>query len=308
MEVISFINAKGGVGKTTSTILIGDTLAQRGYKVLIIDLDSQGNATFSLNRESVNHKPSIFDLIKAENNLTPDLLKEAIVPTQNKNLDLLPSNQDLNSGYVKNLVDGLYIEKNKDKIKSKGIDYVFNLLEAVTLGQKQLDNRNTWLLNIVNKLTNYDFALLDCHPFNIDENITESILLASTQIMIPIRKSAYSIGGIAKIIQVAIQAAKKKGMYGLGNLNVLGILATQTDKRLVVDKGMGANLKKHFGSVLFNSSIPTNTDIQKSESNGKGLLTEVKPLARGSIAYFKVVDEMLKRMHKPLRKNDKEGI
>ena len=168
-KIISFSNQKGGVGKTTSAVNISAALTKKKKKVLLIDLDSQGNATsgVGISRREVEY--SVFDLLTGEAEA-----KDAIMSTEFPNLDLIPSSLDL-AGAELNLAD---VEKRNELLK--------NALSSV--------------------VDAYDYIIIDCPPSL--GTLTVNALVASHGVIIPMTCEYYSLEGLSQLMLTVSQVKK----------------------------------------------------------------------------------------------------
>ncbi|OON98299.1 MAG: sporulation initiation inhibitor Soj [Epulopiscium sp. Nele67-Bin005] len=160
-KIISVVNQKGGVGKTTSTINIAASLAN-SYRVLVIDMDLQGNATsgFGIDKDSLSS--SVFDVL-AEQTSVKTVIKKAL----HENIDIIPSNTDLAS-----------------------IEY-----ELINFPKKEFILKNA--LNEVK--SDYDVILIDCPPaINL---LTLNALTASNFMLIPMQCEYYALEGLAEVMK-----------------------------------------------------------------------------------------------------------
>lgn len=181
MEIIALTNQKGGVSKTTSCVNVGSILAEQGKKVLLIDLDSQGNLTSILNintnDDTINH--TIYDCL-----CDTVSLNKAIVHTE-FNVDIVPSDLNLSNADVE-----LLSKDNKECVLK-------NLIESANL--------------------DYDYVLIDCNPsLNL---LTINALVASDSFIIPLEASILSIYGLNQLIKI-VKLVQKKLNPGLQNLGV----------------------------------------------------------------------------------------
>ncbi len=170
MRKIAFINQKGGVGKTTSTANVGAGLALRGKKVLLIDLDPQGNLSMHLGVDPHNNDLSIYQIINGKNSPCEVLKKTAI-----KNLDLIPSNIDLASAEVE----------------------LVNTVGRETIVKFYLDDL----------IHEYDYALIDCPPSM--GLLTLNALTIVSEIFIPLQTEYFALQGVSKLLQT-FEVVKKR--------------------------------------------------------------------------------------------------
>ena len=160
-KIISFINQKGGVGKTTSCVNIASYMAVMGKKVLLLDIDPQGNASSSLGIEKDANVKTIYDVIVEDNEI-----EEVILKTKVNGLDIIPSNVDLAGAEI----------------------------ELV-----QMNNREKILRRILNKIKDvYDYICLDCPPSL--GLITVNALTASNSVIIPIQCEYFALEGLSQLM------------------------------------------------------------------------------------------------------------
>ena len=159
-KIISFSNQKGGVGKTTSAVNVASSLGVLGYKVLLIDLDPQGNATSGVGIAKKNLKASIFDVLLKETSA-----KDAVISTEFKNLDIIPANIAL-AGAEYNLY------------QVKGAE---NIMKEALAPLKEV----------------YDYIIIDCPPSL--SMLTINAMVASDGIIIPMKCEFYSLEGLSQL-------------------------------------------------------------------------------------------------------------
>jgi len=161
-RVIAFANQKGGVGKTTTTITIGASLAELGYRVLIIDLDPQGNASTGLGVNSRDLDATIYDVL-----LRDEKLENCVEPTAIKNLFIAPSNLDLAGADIE-----LVSEMGREQRLKKAIESIID---------------------------QYDYILLDCPPSL--GLLTVNGLTAATEVFVPIQCEYFALEGLGQLLR-----------------------------------------------------------------------------------------------------------
>ena len=171
-KIIAFTNQKGGVGKTTTCINMSTCMALMGKKVLLIDIDPQGNATSGLGLDKAGEIKSIFDII-----LGDCKIYEAIQNTEIKGLDIIPANLDLAGAEV----ELVYMKSRESKLKE--------ILSAL--------------------LNDYDYITIDCPPAL--GLLTVNALTASDGVIIPIQCEFFALEGLSQLMNT-IRLVKKKGL------------------------------------------------------------------------------------------------
>lgn len=162
LRIITVANQKGGVGKTTTTITVGAALAELEYRVLIIDLDPQGNASTGLGINSRDLESTIYDVL-----LRDEKLENCIEPTSIKNLFIAPSNLDLAGADIE-----LVSEMGREQRLKKAIDAIID---------------------------QYDYILLDCPPSL--GLLTVNGLTAASEIFVPIQCEYFALEGLGQLLR-----------------------------------------------------------------------------------------------------------
>ena len=248
-KIISLTNQKGGVGKTTTCVNLASFVADAGKRVLLLDIDPQGNAGASVGIDAENVKNSMYDVLLGEISI-----KEAIYPSVVKNLDVVPSTVDLAGAEV----DLVYME-NREKILK-------NIL-------KEIEN-------------NYDFIFIDCPPSL--GLLTVNALTASNSIIIPIQCEYFALVGLGQLMNT-VRLIKK---HLNPEIEIEGVLLTMKDNRSNLVGQVSEEIKKYFGSKVYNTYIPRNIRLAESPSHGKPILLYDNK-SRGAIAYKALADEFL---------------
>lgn len=249
--VISIANQKGGVGKTTTTINIAAYLGQKRKKVLLIDLDPQGNATSGIGVDKTTIENSSYDVLVNETSI-----EEAILSTEFKNVDVLPTNINL---------AGAEIE----------------LVSAIS--------REMILKNALSEVdSKYDYVLIDCPPSL--GLLTLNALTASNGIVIPIQGEYYALEGLTQLVDT-INLVKKKLNPQIG---IIGVVLTMFDMRTQLTRQVKEEVEKYFGDKVFSTVIPRNVRLAEAPSHGQPI-SEYDKKSKGAKAYEMLAKELINR-------------
>lgn len=253
-KIIAIANQKGGVGKTTTSFNLGACLAVDGKKVLLVDADPQANATSGIGVEPTENDASIYECLIDNYPAT-----DAIMPTQIKGLDIIPSRIDLVGAEVE-----LMSRQNRERA-----------LATVLAPVKD----------------NYDYVLIDCSPsLGI---ITVNALTAADSVLIPVQAEYFALEGIAQLLNtVRIIKSRLRPQ-----LEIEGFLLTMYDARLRLANQIFEELKGHFGDMVFSTVIPRNIKLSESPSHGLPVIL-YDPDSRGAIAYTQLAKELRSRNKK----------
>ncbi len=257
-QVIVISNQKGGVGKTTTAINLSSALAVAERRVLLIDLDPQANTTSGFGFTPDKQEKTIYKV------LLEDLsLREAILETELKYLDLVASNQDL-IGAERELVSALGRE--------------VRLKEAVESVSE-----------------NYDFIIIDCPPAL--GLLTVNALTAADSVLIPLQCEYYALEGLSQLTKTIALIKKRLNP----SIQIEGILLTMYDKRNNLSFQVEEEVKKHFPDKVFEVSIPRNVRVSEAPSHGKSvILYDIQ--SPGAQAYLNLGKILLTRYGK-IQKN-----
>ena len=227
-KIISVINQKGGVGKTTTVINLATALAESGKKILVIDLDPQGNATTGLGASNKEIDKNIYKIIIGENDP-----KKCILATCVKNLDLIGSNVNLS---------GLEVEIADDPNKA------FLL--------KQILEKNQSLFS------KYENIFIDCPPSL--SLLTVMSLVVADELLVPLQTEFFALEGISQLVKT-IERIK---INLNPNLNIRGILLTMFDKRNKLSNQVDVEARKYFKDKVYKTVIPRNVRLSEAPSHG----------------------------------------
>ncbi len=228
-KVISFANQKGGVGKTTSAINIAASLGVLGHKVLIIDLDPQGNTTSGLGVAKKQLKVTTKDVLTGE-----ATAKEALIETEFNNLWLIPTNISLASAEYE-----LYDLCENDELPYR----MKKVLEPIR--------------------DDFDYIIVDCPPSL--GMLTINSFTASDGIIVPMQCEFYALEGLSQLM-VTIKGIKQR--YN-PDLTVTGILITMYNARLLLSMQVISELRKHYEDKLFGTNISRNVKLTEAPGFGK---------------------------------------
>jgi chromosome partitioning protein len=256
-RIISLANQKGGVGKTTTAINLGTALAAIGERVLIVDLDPQGNASTGLGIDRRSRNVSTYDVLIGE---AP--LRDAVVPTAVPRLHIAASTMDLS---------GLELELGSTK------DRAFRLRDAIAAL-----NQN------VSEPADYTYVLIDCPPsLNL---LTVNAMAASDAILVPLQCEFFALEGLSQLLQTVEQVRSTLNP----NLSIHGIVLTMFDSRNNLSNQVVADVRQFMGAKVYNTMIPRNVRISEAPSYGKPVLVyDLK--CSGSEAYLKLATEVIQR-------------
>ena len=251
--IIAVVNQKGGVGKTTTCINLATGLARKNFKVLIIDMDPQSNASLGLNVNVDQFSSSIYDVLV--HNLD---LEQAIVPTYVKNLDIAPASS---------LLTGAQLEI------------------ADLLGRERLLRTSLWkMLN--SHARYYDYILLDCSPsLNL---LTINGLVAAQCVLVPIQAHYFSLEGMKELFSTLKVVRDRIN----SDLEILGILPCIVDIRKKLTREMLDQLKDYFKEKMFQTVIRMNITLAEASAHGKSIF-DFSPQCNGARDYAQLVEEVI---------------
>jgi chromosome partitioning protein len=257
-RVLAIANQKGGVGKTTTAINLGTALAAIGERVLVIDLDPQGNASTGLGIDRRNRRVSTYDVLIGE-----VALREAIVATAVPRLSIAPSTMDLS---------GLELELGQAR------DRAFRLRTAIApLNAGKIAG-----------IGDFSYVLVDCPPsLNL---LTVNAMAAAHAILVPLQCEFFALEGLSQLLQTVEQVKTTLNP----ELSIHGVVLTMFDARNNLSNQVVADVREFMGRKVYDTIIPRNVRVSEAPSYGKPVLVyDLKCV--GSEAYLRLATEIIQR-------------
>ena len=258
-RIIAVVNQKGGVGKTTTAINLGTALAAVGEKVLLIDLDPQGNASTGLGVPSKDRHTSIYDVILGE-----ATLNNAVVDTSVPGLDLVASTVDL-SGAELDLIE---------------MDRRSFCLRDALRGYPEGDIQPPQI--------DYSYILIDCPPSL--SLLTINAMAAAHSVIVPLQCEFFALEGLSQLLKTVEMV--KNGLNP--ELDIQGVVLTMFDRRNNLSEQVAEDVRSVLGGKVYDTVIPRNVRMSEAPSFGKPALIYDHACA-GSQAYIKLASELIRR-------------
>ena len=256
-KVISLVNQKGGVGKTTTSINLSASLGVLGKRVLLIDLDPQGNTTTCVGINKGEIDKSIYDVLIEECNI-----KDTVIKTKYNNLYVIPATINLAG------LNAELLEKSRTQA-----------------GYRKGEKLKECLAEIKD---DFNYIIIDCPP-SLDL-ITINALTASNSVIIPVQCEFFALEGITQLLRTIMQAQKTLNP----TLDIEGVLLTMLDSRTNLGFEVVEDIRSFFKEKVYNTIIPRLVKLTEAPSHGEPIIV-YDPKSRGSEAYINLAKEVIER-------------
>ncbi len=254
-RVITVANQKGGVGKTTTSVNLAASLSRQGMKVLVIDLDPQGNASTALGAEHTSGTTSSYEVLIGE----ADAADAVQAHADNENLFCIPATIDLAGAEIE-LVSMVRRE--------------YRLHDAIRRGFMQEHG--------------FDYVFIDCPPSL--GLLTINAMTAVDEVLIPIQCEYYALEGVGQLLG-NISMIREHLNH---NLHISAILLTMYDARTRLAADVADEVRGQFGQVVLNNVIPRSVKVSEAPGYGQTVI-DYDPGSRGALAYFDAAKELALR-------------
>ena len=256
-KIFCIANQKGGVGKTTTAVNLAAGLAKVGQKVLMIDLDPQGNATMGSGIDKRLLELSVYDVLLESASVAEARVKSDKLIEAGCSYDILGANRELAGAEV----EMVSLDRREKRLRTA----------LATIGAE------------------YDYVLIDCPPSL--SLLTLNGLCAAHGVIVPMQCEYFALEGLTDLVNTIKQVHANLN----ADLQIIGLLRVMFDPRITLQQQVSDQLKGHFGDKVFNSVIPRNVRLAEAPSYGlPGVVFD--PAAKGSQAFVEFAEEMVARV------------
>ncbi len=256
-KIFCVANQKGGVGKTTTTVNLAAGLSKVGKKVLMIDLDPQGNATMGSGIDKRNLELSVYDVLLESASVAEALVKSGKLIEAGCSYDVLGANRELAGAEV----EMVSLDRREKRLRTA----------LATVGAE------------------YDYVLIDCPPSL--SLLTLNGLCAAHGVIVPMQCEYFALEGLTDLVNTIKQVHANLNK----NLQIIGLLRVMFDQRITLQQQVSEQLKSHFGDKVFDTVIPRNVRLAEAPSYGlPGVAFDGG--AKGSQAFVAFAEEMVRKM------------
>ena len=256
-KIFCIANQKGGVGKTTTTVNLAAGLAKVGQRVLMIDLDPQGNATMGSGVDKRRLELTVYDVLLESASISEARVQSEKLVAAHCSYDILGANRELAGAEVE-LVE---VERRERRLKA-----------AIAAVQ-----------------TEYDFVLIDCPPSL--SMLTLNGLCCAHGVIVPMQCEYFALEGLTDLVNTIKQVKANLN----DDLQIIGLLRVMFDPRITLQQQVSDQLKTHFGDKVFDSVIPRNVRLAEAPSYGlPGVVFD--PSSKGAQAFVAFAQEMVTRI------------
>ena len=256
-HIFCVANQKGGVGKTTTTVNLAAGLAKVGQRVLMVDLDPQGNATMGSGVDKRQLELTVYDVLLEEATITQARSRSDKLQQAGCSYDILGANRELAGAEV----EMVSLERRERRLKAA--------LQAVD--------------------SEYDFVLIDCPPSL--SMLTLNGLCCAHGVIVPMQCEYFALEGLTDLVNTIKQVKANLN----DDLQIIGLLRVMFDPRITLQNQVSDQLKAHFGDKVFDTVIPRNVRLAEAPSYGlPGVAFD--PASRGAQAFVAFALEMVQRI------------
>ncbi|MDD2843890.1 MAG: ParA family protein [Rhodoferax sp.] len=259
-KIFCIANQKGGVGKTTTTVNLAAGLAKVGQRVLMVDLDPQGNATMGSGVDKRKLDLTVYDVLLESTSIAEARVQSSKLIDAGCSYDILGANRELAGAEV----EMVELERREKRLKN-------------ALAQVEQD---------------YDFILIDCPPSL--SMLTLNGLCCAHGVIVPMQCEYFALEGLADLVNTIKQVHANLNK----ELAIIGLLRVMFDPRITLQQQVSEQLKARFGDKVFNTVIPRNVRLAEAPSYGvPGVVFD--PPSKGAQAFVSFAQEMVERSAKP---------